>query len=309
VDTAQLFSDIKQVPVFSFGNAFTGAAKSSENKEETAGASGGSSAADMSASLGVELTPPPSAVKAVRGVPESKGEAVLSADNTAAVRSKAASTLTSALDRLGGACASGDLPRVLALLSDSASAFPHSGTLTSQSSVFKLQTVYNDSTGRSPLYYAAGKGHLQVVQALLERHPLMVGVPNKFGTCALSWACFNGHEAVVRCLLSRGGKAGINEPSKAGDKALTSACVRGHLPIVELLLQEGADPDFTDNDGCSPLYRTCVAKLRDDDTRIAIVNALLARLRAHKAPLDKNTLCWAAVQPTDRAAQQIQARK
>ena len=146
-----------------------------------------------------------------------------------------------------------------------------------------------------------------MVQALLERHPYMVSAPNKFGTSPLSWACFNGHEKVVKCLLSRGAKAGINDASKAGDKALTAACVRGYLSIVELLLQEGADPLYTDNDGCSPLYRACISKPEEDDARIAIASALLSRLKAHKAAVDANSLSWAASHSLDRVAQQIES--
>lgn len=173
--------------------------------------------------------------------------------------------------------------------------------------MFKLQAVFNNGDGRSPLYYAAGKGHLSIVQALLERYPLMTGVTNKFGTTALSWACFNGNETVVKCLLSRGAKAGINEPSKAGDRALTAACVRGHISLVELLLQEGADPAFSDNDGCTPLYRACIAQSLDEEVRVSIVNALLTRMKALKAPVDKNSSEWAAASPVDRTASYVNA--
>ena len=109
------------------------------------------------------------------------------------------------VDKICGASVNGDLARVVRLLDEGKSSgelFKHADTLTAESSAFKAQTVFNGSDGRSPLYCASGRGSLPIVQALLERYPAMVNVTNKYGTTCLSWASFNGHVDVVRCLLS-----------------------------------------------------------------------------------------------------------
>jgi hypothetical protein len=273
VDSEALFADIMKPTSFTFGDAF-----------------GASDVTSKGVSAGPSVTP----TDAVVPGPATSTSALVGSEDGSNNRRVA-------VDKLCGACVSGDVARAARLLDAAGQSglYSQAATLSADPSAFKLQAVFNGSDGRSPLYYAAGRGHVGVVQLLLEKYPLMVGVANKYGTTALSWACFNGQEEVVRCLLARGAKAGVNEPSKAGDRPLTAACARGHLEIAELLLEEGADPSFSDHDGCSPLYRACLSSPQSQDSRQALVKTLLARLKARRGGLqstvvDKATLEWAS---------------
>src|SRR5580700_4183001 len=55
-----------------------------------------------------------------------------------------------------------------------------------------------------------------------------------------------GHEAMVRQLLDKGGDVGAKD--SGGRTALSWAAVKGHEVVVQLLLDNGADVDATDSE-------------------------------------------------------------
>ena len=60
-----------------------------------------------------------------------------------------------------------------------------------------------DSDGRTPLSWAAEKGHEAVVKLLLEKGAELE-TKDKYGRTPLSWAAQNGREDVVKLLLEKG---------------------------------------------------------------------------------------------------------
>jgi ankyrin repeat protein len=108
-----------------------------------------------------------------------------------------------------------------------------------------------DSFGRTPLSWAAQRGHIAVVQQLLGRGAEADPVDTS-GRTPLSWAAENGHTQVVQKLL----KEGANPDLKDGNNDITPlshAAFHGHVAMVQLLILEGADPEAEDGDGRTPL--------------------------------------------------------
>jgi Ankyrin repeats (3 copies)/Ankyrin repeat len=75
---------------------------------------------------------------------------------------------------------------------------------------------------------------------------------SKSGRTPLSWAAEKGHEAVVKLLVEKGAELEAKD-GNSGRTPLLWAAVRGHDAVVKLLLDRGADIESKDNDGWTPL--------------------------------------------------------
>ncbi|KAI9021324.1 kinase-like domain-containing protein [Hyaloraphidium curvatum] len=69
----------------------------------------------------------------------------------------------------------------------------------------------------------------------------------------LMFACFKGHEGIVKSLLDAADVDLDLRSSKLQRTALFLACEKGHAGIVEQLLENGADPNVGDKDGRLPI--------------------------------------------------------
>ena len=144
-----------------------------------------------------------------------------------------------------------------------------------------------DSTGTTPLIWAARYGHEEVVRLLLrQKHIQLDQQDANSGRTALSWAAGNGHEGVVRLFLGPrfanpgsidclGGEAAgaaggrhVNPDSscKYGQTPLSWAARNGHERTVELLLaHKDVNPDSPSKSGRTPLSWAA----RNDHERVA----------------------------------------
>ena len=96
-------------------------------------------------------------------------------------------------------------------------------------------------TGNTPLWIAAGRGHLDMVKLLIDQDG-DVAIASKDESTPISMACKGNHTEIVALLLDNG--AAVNG-AQDGRSCLHIASAREYVELVRLLLDRGADPsDF-----------------------------------------------------------------
>ena len=91
-----------------------------------------------------------------------------------------------------------------------------------------------DNADRTPLIYAAEKGDLNIVQALLSVPQIDIDAKASDGVTALSAAASNGKDDVVTALINKG--ANVNAINKSSCTPLMCAAEKGHLTTIRALL-------------------------------------------------------------------------
>ncbi|KAM3077065.1 hypothetical protein ACMFMF_004980 [Clarireedia jacksonii] len=149
----------------------------------------------------------------------------------------------------------------------------------------KLEAKDRDS--QTPLLWAAQRGHKAVVKLLLERGAKLEAKDRDSQT-PLLWAAQRGHEAVVKLLLERGAKL---EAKDCGSQTpLLWAAQRGHEAVVKLLLERGAELEAKDHYSQTPL--SCAA-IRGHEAVVKLLLERGAKLEA-KDRYRRTPLVWAA---------------
>ncbi|KAI5782826.1 ankyrin repeat-containing domain protein [Pyronema domesticum] len=109
------------------------------------------------------------------------------------------------------------------------------------------------TAGRTALSKACFNGHDSVVKLLLQEEGIDIGSKDNSGRIALSWASEQGHDSIVKLLLQMDG-IDINSKSNGGMAALSWASESGHDAVVKLLLQvKGIDINSKSNSGSTAL--------------------------------------------------------
>jgi ankyrin repeat protein len=160
---------------------------------------------------------------------------------------------------------------------------------------------WTNECGCTALYYACFKGHVEVVQLLLDRGAQMDIQDDSDGTTSLMMAIQFGHVEVVKLLLDRG--ALIDIQNNWGGTALMFAICPfcGKTECVRLLLEKGADMSIKDKDGKTAKDRAMEKEEKgqdnghyNDEQRMNMANTLhllieVCILQTHKCFNDRHS--------------------
>jgi len=108
--------------------------------------------------------------------------------------------------------------------------------------------IQDTVNGQTPLWWAVGNGHEAVVKLLLEREDVNPNTPDMFfGQTPLSWAVKNGRDGIVKLLLGREDVNPNTLDMFYGQTSLSWAAMKGNERIVKLLLRrEDVNPNTFD---------------------------------------------------------------
>jgi ankyrin repeat protein len=148
-----------------------------------------------------------------------------------------------------------------------------------------------DSHDRTPLSWAAGRGHETIIKLLLARDDVEADSKDKDDRTPLWWASVRGHETIVKLLLARD-DVEADSKDKNYRTPLWWAAGRGHETIVKLLLaRDDVEADSKDKYDRTPLSGAA------EEGHETIVKLLLARDDVEadsKDKYDRTPLSWAA---------------
>jgi ankyrin repeat protein len=107
--------------------------------------------------------------------------------------------------------------------------------------IYLLENGYDpnlqDTHGQTPLSWAAWNGHEAVVKLLIGEHNIQADLKDsEHGQTPLSWATRNGHESVIKLLLESGKVDADSIDSGYGQTPLSWAARNGNVAFVKLLL-------------------------------------------------------------------------
>jgi len=113
------------------------------------------------------------------------------------------------------------------------------------------ETIEEPIKGITALEWAARKGHVEVVKALLDNQA-DANASYTDGVTPLLTAAYEGHAEVVKLLLEN--KADVNATDTDGVTPLYIAVQNGHTEVVKLLLDNKADVNASKHNGVTPIF-------------------------------------------------------
>ncbi|CAK4633492.1 hypothetical protein LEN26_000236 [Aphanomyces euteiches] len=114
----------------------------------------------------------------------------------------------------------------------------------------KANVALSHHSGWSPLHIASSKGHVDTVAHLADC--IDINLPTNHGSTPLHLAATYGKLEVVKCLIAK--KANTHAVDTNGSSPLHDACANGHIDVVGYLI-DYVDVNFRNNNGQTPLYQ------------------------------------------------------
>ncbi|EAT88511.2 hypothetical protein SNOG_04751 [Parastagonospora nodorum SN15] len=151
------------------------------------------------------------------------------------------------------------------------------------------------SLGRTALSFAAGNGHVDVVESLLNHGAYEPDDQDYTSWTPFFWAVQGDHADIVRLFLKlKDSPLDINQVDKSGCSALSWAAGEGSRKAMNVIIRESVsvlDVNLKNKEGRSPLLWAVVNKQRE------AANDLLRIQHVDKATKDnnlQNTISWAS---------------
>ncbi|XP_067678535.1 ankyrin repeat domain-containing protein 50-like [Haliotis asinina] len=110
--------------------------------------------------------------------------------------------------------------------------------------------------GRTPVMWAAGEGHKEVVDLLVSRGANL-SIRDGFGLTILHSACLGGDVDLVKNVISQN-MLDINGRVHCGRTAVMMAAENRHRDVVKLLVDKGADVSVVDETGDNIIHCACM---------------------------------------------------
>jgi ankyrin repeat protein len=116
----------------------------------------------------------------------------------------------------------------------------------------KVDIDSQDKNGRTPLSRAVEESHLTITKLLLDTRKVDVDAKDQSGRTPLSWAAQGGSEDIVKLLLDTG-KVDVDAKDQSGWTPLSWAAKNGWCSTAKLLVESGADVKGTGGTGWTAL--------------------------------------------------------
>lgn len=110
-----------------------------------------------------------------------------------------------------------------------------------------------NTTGCTATHFAAGQGHVECLDTLINYGNIDVNSQTKFGATPLILAAKGGHIDCVNLLLENG--ADVNMQYRGNQNALLFAAGNGHYECMQILIDNNVSVDQANSQGVTPLMR------------------------------------------------------
>lgn len=107
---------------------------------------------------------------------------------------------------------------------------------------------------QTPIHIAAEKGHVEIIEKLVELGSQAIDTPDYDGWTPLYVAARYGYVSVIETLVRLGSQA-IDIPNKYGMTPMFKAVMRGHVSVIETLVRLGSKAiNIPNNDSWTLIY-------------------------------------------------------